>query len=186
MSIKESIKRGWEIWKANKKVITFITLPVFLIGIIPNPVHDGIGLLFFKPLVLLISTFFGMGYLKTLLMVEEGKKVEFGEMFKHAKYFWRYLSAMLLYGIIIGVGFILFIIPGIYFALKYSQVFMLVLDKDMRIGEAFTRSGVMTNGVKWKLFRFYFLVTLIELLGLLALGVGELLSMPVAILSTVV
>lgn len=185
-SVKGSIKRGWELWKANKWVLTLSTILILLVGLIPNPTEGGMEKLFIELIVFVASTFVSMGYLKSLLMIERGEKVEFQDLFGHTKYFGRYVVTSLLYGVLIGVGLILLLIPGIYLALKYSQAAMLVLDKDVRIGEAFTKSGMMTKGVKWKLVGFYLSIIIVALLGFLALGVGVLITVPVASLAVVV
>lgn len=184
-SIKESIRGGWEIWKGNKMVLTLMTLLMFFVGMLPNPGGNGVVLVVIAIILDLLSIFIGMGYIKSLLLIERGEKVEFREIFRHARYFWRYLIVSILYGLLVGLGLILLIVPGIYFALKYSFAPILVLDKDTKIMEAFSQSGMLTVGVKWKLLGFYIVAALVSLLGFLALGVGALIATPVVGLAAI-
>jgi uncharacterized membrane protein len=55
--------------------------------------------------------------------------------------------------IVIMLGFILLIIPGIILALMYSQVFFILADDpDVGTIEAFNKSEKMMRGHKWQLF----------------------------------
>ncbi len=88
----------------------------------------------------------------------------------------NYLLVYLAYCAAIFVGFVLFIIPGIYIAVRYGQVLNLVVDKNMKVSDAFTMSSKMTEGIKWKLLGFGlvqgFLMLCLVLAGLICLIVG--------------
>ena len=185
-SIKETFKSSWEIWKANKKVLTLLTLFVMVVGMIYDPADSTLGRVIFEVVLSLATAFIAMGYLKTLLLIESGKKVEFMEIFRHGRYFLRYFFASLFYGLIVGLGLVLFIIPGIYLAIKYFFVLTLLIDKDLKIGEAFTQSAILTKDVKWKILGFWGVSILVAILGVLALGVGILIASPVIGLASIV
>lgn len=63
------------------------------------------------------------------------------------------LVAYVLYGVIIVVGYFLFIIPGIIFTYMLSQVFYIIADNP-QIGaiDILKKSTQMMKGYKWKLF----------------------------------
>lgn len=72
--------------------------------------------------------------------------------FKHSV---KVLFADILVGIIVSIGFALLIIPGIIWALGYSQVNYVLDDKpDITIGEALRLSKMMMSGRKWEYFVF--------------------------------
>lgn len=58
------------------------------------------------------------------------------------------LLASLLVGSITLVGIMLLIIPGIYFAIKYSFTSYIVITENVGVWEAFSRSGKYTQGYK--------------------------------------
>ena len=78
--------------------------------------------------------------------------------------------------VVITLGFILLIVPGIILALMYSQVFFILADDpDVGAIEAFNKSEKMMRGHKWQLFMlnleaaFYF--THLPTLGMALMGV---------------
>lgn len=117
-------------------------------------------------------------------------------LFDDAKPAWRdlfvwreetipYVGASILYVLIVCLGLIAFIIPGIYFSVKYSFYGFLIADKKMGAFDALKASGQMTDGVKWLLIGFGFASAGVVLLGALALGVGLLIALPVISLALV-
>lgn len=67
-----------------------------------------------------------------------------------------FLAAVLIY-LIVAFGFILLVIPGIIFLMKYGFGDLVALDTDLGPVEAIKRSGEITYGYKWRLFGFYIL-----------------------------
>ena len=45
----------------------------------------------------------------------------------------RYLGASILYGLMVAVGIIFLVIPGIYLAIKYQFYGILIVDKNLDI-----------------------------------------------------
>ena len=67
----------------------------------------------------------------------------------------KVFGAQLLVGLIVALGTVLFIIPGIYFALCYSQTINLLIDNpDLGITKAMDRSKELMDGHKWEFFVF--------------------------------
>ena len=66
---------------------------------------------------------------------------------------WKAFFMQVLKGLIIGLGTILFVIPGIIFSLGLSQCdYILAENPDLKIGEVFKKSRAMMKGNKWRLF----------------------------------
>ena len=97
----------------------------------------------------------------------------------NASTFFKFLLAYILFTIMVIVGFILLIVPGIYLALKYQFFQFLIIDRDMDVIESFKESGRITEGSKWNLFFFALLLILIVIIGVLALIVGIFVAVPV-------
>ncbi len=90
--------------------------------------------------------------------------------------FFRFVLVIILYSLIVYVGTIFFIIPGIYFAYKYMFAAILVIDKDMGVVEAMNASSQMAKGIKLNLLLndilLGLLVMLITVAGLLCFVIG--------------
>jgi uncharacterized membrane protein len=80
----------------------------------------------------------------------------------------------------VAIGFVFLIVPGIYLAVKYQFYDYLIVDKGMGPIEAIKRSGVLTEGVKWNLVLFWLALVGINILGMIALGVGLIATVPVS------
>lgn len=92
---------------------------------------------------------------KNLLIKE---KVELELLYKPIDdfdYALRIIGASLLVGLLIALGTILFIVPGIIFGLMYSQTIRIIADdKNISISDAMAKSKALMNGHKNELFVF--------------------------------
>lgn len=98
--------------------------------------------------------------------------------------FVRYIVATLLYCLIVVLGLICFIIPGVYLAIRYGLVWYAITDGHKTLGEAFRESALLTRGVKWHLFLFALVSLGVLILGMLAFGFGVLVATPVSLLAS--
>ena len=88
--------------------------------------------------------------------------------------------ASLLVGAFTSLGFLAFILPGIYFAIAFMFVQPLVIDKRLDPWAALDISRRVVHKQWWTLFALALIATLIALAGLLAFGVGVVIAVPVA------
>jgi len=98
---------------------------------------------------------------------------------------WRFLGAELLAALIIFVGMLLVVIPGIIASLGLGFVPYLVVDRGMRPVEALKESWRITNGNKWRIFLLGLALLGVNLIGVLLLGIGVLASVPITMLAVV-
>jgi uncharacterized membrane protein len=82
-------------------------------------------------------------------------------------------------------GFILLIIPGIYWAVRFSFSPLVVVDTGVGPVAAMKESWAITKGSFWKLFLFWLTVVLINLAGIVAIYIGLLITVPVTTLAMV-
>jgi len=189
-SIKEAVKHGWTLFKANKKILILATLLFVILSNLNNQSGDGWGRYHsgFSPIVWLVlfavSIIVQIGWLKIMLHIERGEKASLKELFTHVEIFWKYLGVHIIYVVAMMIGFVLLIVPGFYVALKYGFAPALIVDKkDLKIGEAFKQSALMSKDIKWKLLGLFVVMVLLNILGTIALGVGLLVSIPVSSLA---
>jgi len=101
------------------------------------------------------------------------ERPDVGDMFQGFKT--NYLNivlANLLVVAICGIGFMLFMIPGIIFACRLSFVPYLVMDKGLDPVAAIEKSWFMTRGHGWRIFGMFLLAIPMFFLGLLLVVVG--------------
>lgn len=131
-----------------------------------------------------LSIIIGMGLIKIFLRFCDGEKGEFSDLFSCYPLFFKYLVGSILYGLIVSVGLILLIIPGIIWAIKFQFFDYLIVDKGLGPIDALEKSSEITRGVKWDLFIFDMLIGIINLLGFLCLLVGLFVTIPTTMVAT--
>lgn len=132
-----------------------------------------------------LSVWMTCGYTKMMLDYQRGNKLPLAELFSQFKHYWQVFFATILVGLIVGVGFLFFIVPGIYFALKYQFTIQLIIDKNLGFMDAMKESAKMTTGLKMSLFGFNLALFGIILLGAICLGIGVFVAIPVVWLAEV-
>lgn len=173
-TIWEAIDYGWKSTEKNLWFLVGLILFTFLLSM-------GTG--WFPGLSFLISIFGGISILTAMLSLYAGKKIEVENLFSKYNLVLKYLVASVLYLIWVLVGLILFIIPGIYLMLKYQFFKFLIVDKGMEPVEALRESGRITEGHIWQLFGLFCISVAINILGVLAFGVGLFVTVPTTLLA---
>jgi len=87
--------------------------------------------------------------------------------------------------LIVVLGTLLFIVPGVIWGIKYSFMFYIMVDQNVGPIKALEMSGQMTNGIKMDLFVMYLVFILITIAGFLALFVGIFVAIPVMMMAQV-
>ena len=102
--------------------------------------------------VICVSAYIQLGLAVYCIGLYKGDEVNYVTIFSRFKGL-KPIVFILILSVVIMLGFILLIIPGIILSLMYSQVFYILAD-DPDIGaiEAFNKSEKMMRGHKWQLF----------------------------------
>jgi uncharacterized membrane protein len=178
-------------WQTLKKFIPELLLVFLLEMVVSLPV--GLGSLLFNPelvgtfvnglfnvayyFIVLLPVSFGMSWV--YLKAVRGEPFRPTDIFFSFQQFGQVILAGILMGVIIGIGVILFIIPGIIFACKLAFVPYLVMDEKLDATEAVRRSWEMTRGYAGTIFWMGILAFFVCLLGVICLIIGVI---PAAIL----
>jgi hypothetical protein len=94
-------------------------------------------------------------------------------------------ACFLLYELVVSIGLLLLIIPGIMLFLRYLLFLPLLADeRAISVREAFNMSGQCTDGAKWKLLLFVIFCALINSFGMHT-GWGYLITAPILTLAFV-
>lgn len=117
---------------------------------------------------------FTPAYIYAQLQIVRGKKVSIESAVRAGfTHFWRVIGSMILVGIIIFGGLLLFIIPGLLFIRRYSLTPFYVIDnKDITIREALRRSSAATKPVSGYIWG------VIGVTVVLSVAVGVFMSLP--------
>lgn len=110
------------------------------------------------------------------LKASRGDRLEVKDMFDVFKNYWNAVLANLLVSVIIGVGFVFLIVPGIILACKLAFVPYLIVDRKMDVIKAVKESWFLTDGHAWKVFLIALLGIPIAIVGLLLFGIGIIIA----------
>lgn len=187
-SKKEAITFGWGKFKQNWTLLVGVFAFIGVLSFAFESIDEDMYLPAFLLVMLvgiLVQTWLEMGATRIVLDVHDDKDVEFRDLFGQASLLWRFLFAEILAGIIVFVGLLLFIIPGVIAAVGLFLIPYIVIDKGLGPVEAIKDSWRLTKGHKWNIFWFIILLILLNLVGALAFGVGLLATLPVSFVATV-
>lgn len=190
VDIGGAISYGWRQMVDN---VFYWVGVLILFGLIEAAFSAPSGFLYKYPYITIILGIVGMlvGFFVNLsvihisLRIYRGEKPDFKDMYAAYPKYGKFLIGSILYGLLTLVGFILFIIPGIYFAIKYHFYGYLIVEQDMDPIDALKRSGEITKGVKWHLLLLFIVFWGIMLLGFLACCVGTLFATPILFMALV-
>ena len=154
-------------------LIGFLILQLIQVPMNNNPLNVGDEVytnFSFSPLVILIAGPMTLGlYIFTLAFLND-ESLEFKKIFSGFKFYFKALFVSVIYMLVIIVGLFLFIVPGIIFAMMFSQLYFIIADNpEVGILDAFKQSKAMMYGHKWQYFKlslrygFYFLLGIFTL-----------------------
>ncbi|MGE5372471.1 MAG: hypothetical protein ACM3QZ_10835 [Solirubrobacterales bacterium] len=164
-------------------IILFVfALPCALMFITPAL---GRGMAIWWMVLMMLATYYLMlGLINISIQTVRGKKPTFNDLFIHPKALLSFIIAYILMYIPVMIGMMFLIIPGFYLFMRWYFFMFYIVERDMGPIEALTASWHATKGSAFHLFCFTFVAGLIGMLGVLALGVGVLVSMPVVMVAT--
>jgi len=198
ISVGECISYGWETFKKRP----WFLIGAFLLALVvsslpgtfgPQPETGPDGQPFLPPLtgfqvimslVSVVVSFLAAIGMTTLALRahDDVASAQIGDLWNPGP-FWRFVGAHILTAILITLGLIAFVIPGIMIAVGLSFVPFLVVERGLGPIQALQESWRITNGHKGRLFLLILALVGINLLGLMALVVGIFVAVPIAMLA---
>jgi uncharacterized membrane protein len=105
------------------------------------------------------------------------EKIEIKDMLSvFERNYWNAVLACIITAVIVIIGIIMLIVPGIIFACRLAFVPYLVIDRKMEAMEALKTSWELTKGHGWKIFLIGLLGFFIVIAGLIVLFFGIIIS----------
>ncbi len=195
-----ALRTAWELFKVNVALLVGAHLVLMVINIVASGIstfaqvavasaqgeESAAAILlnvFTSVAINLLQMFLGIGIVRINLNVGQGKPAEIGMLFSGGRYFLRIVGGSILYGLLVFIGSVALIIPGIYLALKYWPFYYFIVDRDYGVGEAISLAGEYTMGNKFRSIRLWLMWMGLSILGLLMFCVGFIFTVPIASLT---
>lgn len=174
--VNSAFNYGWNILKTKFVPLLLVVIVVMLIsGFGSAAFHrDAMGLGFLVMIYgIFVSGPISFGQSWVFLKAVRNEEFEVKDIFSvFGSHYWEIVLASLLVTVILVVGFIMLIIPGIFLACRLAFVPYLVVDKNYKATQAIEASWNMTKGYGWKIFGMGVLSFFIGIGGLILLVVG--------------
>lgn len=176
---------GWETFKKRPWFFIGAVLIVVVLSALLSALTDdrpqGAMSILAALAALIINVFIEMGLVSFALKGEhDATKLTYMDLW-HSNSFWYYVAAKILTGIIVVIGLVLLIVPGVIAALALIFATYLIIDRNMGPIEAMKESVRITKGHRWQLFLLALALLVLNILGALALMIGLLVTIPVSL-----
>lgn len=169
--IKKAFKDSREMVKGKRIKLIGVYLIYIMLVLMCTSVYAPAAII-----LLALPSAFGLYYY--FLNLKEGKEQleDIIEFYKDWKTGLKLILATLWYLLIVFVGLILFIVPGIIWAYRYTLIYYILIEnRDMKIEDAFKKSKEMMVGHKFKFFIASFAIMIVPYL-LYVIGMSMMLS----------
>lgn len=171
---KELLAFGWEKTKRYFWFLIGLTIAYFAIAILTSDIAIVSDIVSMCTMIALIAI---------SLVIADGHTPQYKDLlkpFRSYKTVLHYFLAMILYILIVLVGLVLLILPGIYLAVRLQfSPYLIVDDENMGPIESLKKSMKLTQGIFWKLFGFSVVTLLFNIAGALCFGIGLLITLPI-------
>jgi hypothetical protein len=194
LDLGDIFSRTWNIFKEQWGMCIVALLVVLVISFAVNfIVGCGFGIVghaaksqalqFFLSLIAHVATtlfgvWLGIGQAKYFLKVARGQTAEIGDLFSGGPLFVNVLLGSLLVGVIVLVGLLACVVPGVVLSLMFSQFYYLILDRNVPVLESLSQSRELTNGNKMTLFLIWLVATGLTVLACIPCFLGLIVVVP--------
>lgn len=193
-TVEAMIRFGWEAFKKRPwffigaYVLAYVAsvIPAEIVGLVPvasgTAAATTMGFIGFF-VAIAANTLYSMGITAFSLKAhDDASAVRLVDLW-NPMHFLAFLGTSIIVFLATFVGFILLIIPGVIVALMLQFATYEVIDRGLSPADAIRESRRMTKGRLGTLLLLLLALVGINLLGLLAIGVGLLVSLPVSMLA---
>lgn len=193
-SVGESLSFGWNGMKKHfwfffvllmSSFVVYIIMKLFPIGDATHPVSRNMSIVGWVVLALgiVLSVCINVATIKAQLAVVEGGTLSYAFLKPKLLLWLKLFLVYVLVSLIKIVGYILLIIPGIYFKIRLQFVSYSVVEYGYWPFKAIGHSWKITRGHAWDLLLFNVASVGVNILGIIALVVGVFATVPTTIIA---
>ena len=206
IDLGDCIARAWQLVKINFWPIVGTSALVFLamiginqlFGLITNPIINNMvvtqtinvrGMLIVAGVTIFsapVSTLFMAGLFKYYLKLIRGEPAGVGDAFSgFGAQTGQLILLSLVQGTLVLAGCLFCLIPGIYLSVAWYFALPLVIDRGLNFWPAMELSRRMVNQHWFLVFAAMLVFGLVAMLGIIACGVGLLVTMPIGMIALI-
>lgn len=181
-SIYEVFSKGFDTYRQNWRFLFLVSLAMIFVSMLGESVKDSTVL---ELLFWLLNSVLWIGFINICFKLVNKKRVELIELIGDIGKLPSYIIASILYGLAVGFGFLLLIVPGVILATRLQLYIYYIIDKNQGPIESLKSSWNATRGHMLNLIGAMLIAVVINIAGALALLVGLFVTYPATILAGV-
>lgn len=141
-----------------------------------------VGLLIY----LLVSSYLTVGYLRMMFKLARSEAAGFGDLFSGGSGTMATFLCMVIMLVVLDIGFLLFIVPGLLLAVMWFFAYFLIADKRVGAIASLKESWGMVKGRFMDVLVWILVFSGLQILGQMAMGIGVVVSMPLGVIATII
>ena len=185
--IGEAIRFGWERFKDNIGPLAVAAMAVLAVNLVFSLLQRSVTGSFSRFILGLLSFFvsqvIAMGWLRMSLNIVDGKPADVSDFFQRVDLLIPYTIACLIFSLVVAIGLVLLIVPGLYAAATFGYYGFRVIEHERNATEALSDSATITRGERWHILGFIGVLILLNILGLLLLVVGVIVTLGISLIA---
>ncbi|MBI2637042.1 MAG: DUF975 family protein [Parcubacteria group bacterium] len=194
-SVTEALAFGWRVARKRFWFFLQIIAIMLLVAYGPAVIMESFDRTELPTLAVLLFALAGVafwvlqlvvsvGLVRIVLALVDGRPASLEDFFDGVRFVVGYFFGSLLYGLLVIAGLVLLVVPGVVFAVRFQLYLYLIVDRELGPVAALKESWRMTRGTFWNLVLLWLAALGVNILGIAALGVGLLWSIPTTMLAT--
>lgn len=181
-SIYEVFSQGFDTYRKNWQFFFLISICMIFVSILGENVKDSFIL---ELSFWLLNSVLWIGFITVCFRLVAKKSVELISLIGDVSKLPSYIIASILYGLAVGVGLVLLIVPGILLMTRLQLYIYYIVDKNQGPMQSLRSSWNATRGHTMNLLGALIVAIFINLAGALALGIGLFITYPATVLAGV-
>jgi hypothetical protein len=189
ISISQAVIFAWPAFK--KRYVLFATVLLTIFGAwaaleIVVIAGQRFGILLWAVAHLAFLIFFAgieVGFLQICLALYDGRDPTFADAFMHIALGPKLLAGQMLYLLMVAVGLVLLVVPGVYLGVRYALFGFCMAAGDANLIRSFQQSAILTTGTETYLLAIFVALLVFNALGASLLGLGLFITVPLSVLT---
>ena len=123
-----------------------------------------------------------VGFLQICLALCDGGKPTYADAFTQLTLGPKFLAGQMLYLLMIVIGLLLLVVPGIYLGVRYALFGFCLATGETNLIRSFQHSAILSTGSKTYLLWILVFLLVLNVLGASLLGIGLFITVPLSVL----
>jgi len=188
ISMRHAFDFAWPAFKKHFGLFTAVLLTIFGAWVVLEIVviaGQRFGILLWVVMHLAFLIFFAgveLGLIQISRALSDGKVPAFADTFAHLPLGPKFLAAQMLYLLMVVIGLLLLVVPGVYLGVRYALFGFCFADGERNLLRCFQQSAIISKGATTGLLWILAALFVLNLLGASLLALGLFITVPLSVL----